>query len=1003
MVPMSMIISHKYEVIEQLGQGGMGVVYKVRHSALDTSFALKILPHHLMENADMVARFYREARVMARLRHANIAQVLDIDRDEELNCHYFVMEYIQGKTLQQYIQEKGPLPLSEVLEISRQAARALAYAHSQTPPIIHRDIKPANIMIEDSSGRVVVMDFGIAKETTRPEVTKSGTIIGTMQYCSPEQMRHEPLDGGADIYGLGMVMCEAYTGRSFFAGLDETAIIDKVLHDPQEHVAYFTRPTPAAFTTFVTKAIAKSRGRRYRRVEDLLRDLDTCLAPLKTVSPPVVAPVLAGNRELHGQEKLDKGKSIKAPPRWLQKERQPQATTFAQAQGSGAQNPASTPRTSVLWQQQVKREESNHSLLPEQAPERFRETSVDGFKPLVQPKETTVRPILVRERVEKILRQEQGVIRGESTTVTAPLTREVHLPLPMGDEEGSVREKPWKIDGKEEERDILVPDFLSPVQTPRRKASLIGGVVIGMLVLLSWWGGLLPWSAERALVLVGVNPLEGIVKVTEGEKIIFTAKAEGSSPLRYQWMLDGRPVSQKDVWSYLPTAGENGSEARRVSLFITDRQGQRVEKHWQVTVAQANPLPHALALAPIVETFPVPSENQPPQNNTPPQITQYWPNEEALTVLAGERLAFSTAAKDMEGDTLTYAWSVNGKKVTRGVSPSRPTFNWKAQGVGVHHIQASVSDRAGLTTTQEWQVTVFAPVSQPSEGASLFDNTPPQITERIPDEGLVTIADGDSKTFSATTVDSDGDDLKYEWMVNGKKVSHEPSFFFTARGKGMRTIELAVVDQRGLKSNTHWQVQVTAPTITPQLVMFTPHEAHCSLYPHISRFFGVEVTMPGTSEPDFRYEWKIDGQPVAGEVLLEFKNQPVGEHEVEVTVTSPTGASIVHRWTVQVLADEKYRPAIYPPDLEIVDLQSTVSPDKKRVTIEGTLRNIDEERSADNVVVWVTALDARGEATARRMTLPSPQPVAPGQAANFQVQLINRVGISDFHVEAIIK
>src|SRR5262245_665312 len=161
---MAMVISKKYEVISTLGQGGMGLVYKVRHVGLDTTFALKMLPSYLMENQDMVTRFYREARVMARLNHPNIVRVFDVEQDEELNVYFFVMEYIEGKTLRQYLSEKGPLSLSEVVNISRHVAGALAYAHGHQPPIIHRDIKPTNIMIEDHSGRVMVMDFGIAKE-----------------------------------------------------------------------------------------------------------------------------------------------------------------------------------------------------------------------------------------------------------------------------------------------------------------------------------------------------------------------------------------------------------------------------------------------------------------------------------------------------------------------------------------------------------------------------------------------------------------------------------------------------------------------------------------------------------------------------------------------------------------------------------------------------------------------------------------------------------------------
>src|SRR5262249_20162299 len=319
-----------YEVLGQLGQGGMGVVYKVRHTVLDTILALKVLPRELTEDPDMVTRFYREARVMARLNHPNIVRVLDIDRDDSLDFHYFVMEYLQGKTLSQHLREQGPLPLPEVLTIAGQVAVALAYAHTHTPPVIHRDIKPANIMIEHSSGRVVLMDFGIAKELGDKEMTRAEVVVGTLKYCSPEQIRHEPLDGSADIYSLGMVTYEAYAGVQFFAGLDESGVIGKVLYDPQENEPWFTRPAPPAFAALVSKAIAKSRERRYKRVEEFFQDIEACRAALADTGPLIVPA--AGRDEARVRSEQGEIEDLEARIQQLEEEKQRRLVTALREQ-----------------------------------------------------------------------------------------------------------------------------------------------------------------------------------------------------------------------------------------------------------------------------------------------------------------------------------------------------------------------------------------------------------------------------------------------------------------------------------------------------------------------------------------------------------------------------------------------------------------------------------------------------------------------------------------------
>ncbi len=301
-----MIISQKYEVLSQIGQGSMGVVYRVRHTALETISALKVLPKHFTENPDLVKRFYREARVLARMNHSNIVHVSDIHEDRELQSHYIVMEYIEGKTLRAHLGETGPLPVSRVIAIAKQVADALNYAHLYDPPVIHRDIKPTNIMIEERSGRVVVMDFGIAKDMGDSEMTKAGTVLGTLRYCPPEQMRFEDLDGSADVYALGMVIYEAHTGVHPFAGLGEYSVVARVL-DGEEYQIDFPADTPPSFRSLIKRAVAKDRSKRHRSMAELLKDLDACWFELDQTMPVVElqpAPKLDLERERRSVQHL---------------------------------------------------------------------------------------------------------------------------------------------------------------------------------------------------------------------------------------------------------------------------------------------------------------------------------------------------------------------------------------------------------------------------------------------------------------------------------------------------------------------------------------------------------------------------------------------------------------------------------------------------------------------------------------------------------------------------
>jgi len=280
-----MIIANKYHVIEELGRGGMGVVYKVRHLRLNSVFALKMLHSALAVDRELVMRFHREAKIMAGLHHPNIVRIFDIDQDGD--HHYFVMEYVPGKNLSDVLSEKGALPLDEVINIGLQVGDALAHAHAHTPPVIHRDIKPSNILIEENSNRVVLTDFGIAKlaDQDQTRVTATGMIIGTIRYCAPEQIQGLPdLDARADIYSLGLVLFELFEGKKFFDETTDEAVIGKLLYSASENVPVFHKQAPRNFTKLLTKAIAKNRDHRYPSVTDLLKDLKKCRSPKQSKS-----------------------------------------------------------------------------------------------------------------------------------------------------------------------------------------------------------------------------------------------------------------------------------------------------------------------------------------------------------------------------------------------------------------------------------------------------------------------------------------------------------------------------------------------------------------------------------------------------------------------------------------------------------------------------------------------------------------------------------------------
>ncbi|MBN1482080.1 tetratricopeptide repeat protein [candidate division KSB1 bacterium] len=282
------IISH-YQIIEELGRGGMGIVYKAQDTRLFRPVALKFLPSELTQDEEANQRFFHEAQTASQLDHQNISTIYEIDETADSRI-FICMAYYAGETLKDKIAD-GPLSVADALNISIQIARGLAKAHEKG--IIHRDIKPGNIIVQ-KDGTVKIIDFGLSKLINQQGLTKTNTTKGTAAYMSPEQALGKEVNGQADIWALGVVLYHMLTGEMPFRGENDPVILYSIVHEAPSSLLRLRPDVPKPLAQIITKAMSKEQSDRYASMNDMLKDLLLCQQNIS--QHPATSRLIAGKK-----------------------------------------------------------------------------------------------------------------------------------------------------------------------------------------------------------------------------------------------------------------------------------------------------------------------------------------------------------------------------------------------------------------------------------------------------------------------------------------------------------------------------------------------------------------------------------------------------------------------------------------------------------------------------------------------------------------------------------
>jgi serine/threonine-protein kinase len=291
----------RYQVIEELGKGGMGKVYKVFDAEIKEKVALKLLKPDIAADRETIERFRNELKFARKIRHKNVCQMFDLAKDE--GSYYITMEYVHGEDLKRLIRKMGQLSAGQAILIARQVAEGLAEAHHLG--VVHRDLKPQNIMI-DEEGNARIMDFGIARSIKAKGITDAGVMIGTPEYMSPEQAEAGEVDKRSDIYSLGVILYEMVTGRVPFEGDTPLSIAMKHKGEKPKDPRELNAQVLPELSRVILKCMEKDKAKRYQTAEELLSDMFKIEKGMPTTQRIVPERIPLTSREITVKFKLKK-------------------------------------------------------------------------------------------------------------------------------------------------------------------------------------------------------------------------------------------------------------------------------------------------------------------------------------------------------------------------------------------------------------------------------------------------------------------------------------------------------------------------------------------------------------------------------------------------------------------------------------------------------------------------------------------------------------------------